>query len=119
MMRSETAKTIESPGRAAARIFAGIAVAFSILGAVVLMSQPADAQQLCLLHEAAAKQLAEQYDESVVGRGLAKSGKAMFELFASEEGGWTLVVTDVQGRSCVIGSGVAWTDIAVLTGDPA
>ena len=43
----------------------------------------------------------------------------MFELFASEEGGWTLVVTDVQGRSCVIGSGVAWTDIAVLTGDPA
>ena len=67
-MRSETAKTIESPGRAAARIFAGIAVAFSILGAVVLMSQPADAQQLCLLHEAAAKQLAEQYDESVVGR---------------------------------------------------
>ncbi len=118
-MRTETAKTNESPGRAAARTFAGIAVAFSILSAVVLMSQPADARQLCLLHEAAAKQLAQQYEESVVGRGIATNGKTMVELFASDKGGWTLVVTDTEGRSCVIGSGVAWTDIATLNGDPA
>ncbi len=118
-MRSATAKTKESPGHAAARVFAGIALALSILGAVVVTSQPADAQQICLLHETAAKQLAEQHQETVVGRGLATNGKALFELFASEEGGWTLVVTDVEGRSCVIGSGVAWTDIMALTGEPA
>ena len=55
----------------------------------------------------------------MVGRGLATNGKAMFELFASEEGGWTPVVTDVEGRSCVIGSGIAWTDVMALTGEPA
>ena len=114
-----TAKTHESPGHAAARVFAGIVLAISILGAIVVASQPAQAQQMCLLHEAATKQLAEQHNGSVVGRGLATNGNAMFELFASEDGGWTLVVTDVEGRSCVIRSGIAWTDVMALTGEPA
>ncbi len=119
-MTTATARsTDQSPGHAAARVFASIALAASILGAVMLTSQPADAQQVCLLHETAAKQLAEQHQETVVGRGLASNGKAMYEVFASEEGGWTLVVTNVEGRSCIIGSGVGWTDAAAPKGEPA
>ena len=118
-MKTATARdTEESPGHAATRVFAGIALAASILGAVMLTSQPADARQRCLLREAAAKQLAEQHQETVVGRGFASNGKALYEVFASEEGGWTLVVTNVEGHSCVIGSGVGWTDIAAPKGEP-
>ena len=119
-MTTATAHSAKAnPGRAAARAFAGIALAVSALGAVILTSQPAHAQQRCLLHETAAKQLAEQHQETVVGRGLAADGKSMYEMFASEEGGWTLVVTNVKGHSCVTGSGVGWSDVAPPKGDPA
>ena len=119
MTTAATRNAKHGPGHAAARVFVGIALALSTLGAVILTSQPADAQQRCLLHEAAAKQLAERHQETVVGRGLASNGKAMFELFANAEGGWTLVVTNVEGRSCVIGNGVGWTDVAAPKGEPA
>ena len=51
-----------------------------------------------------------QYGEKVSGRGLAQEGRAMVELFRSETGSWTLIVTDVNGRSCVMASGEAWHD---------
>ena len=106
------------PRQAAIRVFAGIAIAMTALASVMLASRPADAQQRCLLHETAQEQLAERFEEGVAGRGLASNGKAMFELYTSEEGSWTLVVTDVQGRSCVIGNGVGWIDNEVIEGQP-
>lgn len=109
----------QSPRQAAIRVLAGIAIAMTALTTVMLASRPADAQQRCLLHETAQEQLAKRYQEDVAGRGLADNGKAMFELYTSEGGTWTLVVTDVQGRSCVIGSGVGWVHDQALTGQPA
>ncbi len=106
------------PRQAAIRVFAGIAIAMTALASVMLASRPADAQQLCVLHEAAQEQLSERFHEDVAGRGLASNGKAMFELYTSEEGSWTLVVTDVEGRSCVIGSGVGWIADEALKGQP-
>ncbi len=106
------------PRRAAIRVFAGIAIAMTALTTVIVASRPADAQQRCLLHEAAQEQLAERFQEEVAGRGLVTSGKSMVELYTSEEGSWTLVVTDVEGRSCVIGSGVGWIADEALKGQP-
>ena len=106
------------PRQTAIRVFAGIAIAVTALTTVVLASRPADAQQRCLLHEAAQEQLAERFNEDVAGRGLASNGKSMVELYTNEEGSWTLVVTDVEGRSCVIGSGVSWSDVEVLRRQP-
>ncbi len=108
----------QSPRQTAIRVFAGIAIAVTALTTVMLASRPADAQQVCLLHEAAQKQLSERFNEDVAGRGLATNGKSMVELYTSEDGSWTLVVTDLEGRSCVIGSGVSWIHDQALKGQP-
>ncbi len=89
------------------------------VGAMLSSTGPASAQQACATHESAAKQLEKQFDEMVVGRGLGNSGKAMFELFLSEKGSWTVVVSEPSGRSCILASGESWQQMPLLIGDPA
>jgi hypothetical protein len=43
----------------------------------------------------------------------------MVELFVGKTGTWTVVVTDTQGRSCVVANGDGWTGVPLLAGDPA
>jgi hypothetical protein len=91
----------------------------AVIGALHLSAPAAEAQELCVLRQSAVAELAAQYDEQVVGRGLAQGGKAMVELFVSGTGTWTAVVTDTHGRSCVIASGVSWSALPLIVGDPA
>ncbi len=93
--------------------------AIVIASALLLSAQPANAQQVCAPHEKAALQLEEKFDEQVIGRGLTPNGKAMFELFVSESGSWTVIVSEPSGRSCVVAIGESWQRIPVLVGDPA
>jgi hypothetical protein len=54
-------------------------------------------------------QLAEQYGEATIGRGVAGGGGIMFELLTSENGAtWTLLLHFADGRSCLLGNGTAW-----------
>ena len=87
--------------------------------ALLLSAAPANAQQVCLLHGTAVAQLASQHSEQVLGRGLIRDGKTVVEIFVSEAGTWTAVVTDTQGRSCVVASGVSWTRVPQVVGDPS
>ncbi len=89
------------------------------IGMTLSSSGLASAQQSCVTHEAATKQLEEKFDERVVGRGLANAGKAMFELFVSEKGSLTVVVSEPSGRSCILASGESWRQQSLLIGDPA
>ena len=93
--------------------------AIVIASALLLSAQPANAQQVCAPHEKAVLQLEEKFDEQVVGRGLTPNGKAMFEVFVSESGSWTVLVSEPSGRSCVVASGESWQRIPLLVGDPA
>lgn len=97
----------------------GSVMAMSVVAAVSAVSTPASAQQLCLLRDVAVTQLTKQHGEAVSARGLATNGKFMIELFTAESGSWTLITTDVNGRSCVVASGEAWTLVPVVPGDPA
>ncbi len=76
----------------------------------------AQAEQLCLPREDAVAQLGARFDERVIGRGLAASGEAMVELFVSEAGSWTVVLTDTAGLSCVVASGDDWSTVPLLVG---
>ena len=88
-------------------IFAlGAAVVFSV--ATLMTAPAATAQQACMLHDDAVAQLAKKFDEQVSARGLTPDGKQMFEIVSSEKGTWTLIVTDVHGKSCVVATGEAW-----------
>ncbi len=93
--------------------------AIVIASALLLSAQPANAQQVCAPHEKATLHIEEKFDEQVVGRGLTPNGKAMFELFVSESGSWTVLVSDPSGRSCVVAIGENWQHITLLVGDPA
>lgn len=41
------------------------------------------------------------------------------EIYAAESGNWTLMISDVSGRSCIILSGESWESIPVLPGQKA
>lgn len=82
----------------------------------VVVSAPAHAEQVCAPHEQAVAQLASEYKEQVIGRGLAGDGMAMVELFVSGAGTWTILVTNTSGVSCLIASGDSWATMPLLVG---
>ncbi len=95
----------------------GRLLAASVL--LLLSAAVANAQQVCVVHETVVANLAGQYDEQVTARGLFKGGKAVVELFVSKAGTWTVIVTGVNGRSCIVASGESWMQVPLLVGDPA
>lgn len=80
------------------------------------LASSASAQQQCLIHEDAIQKLQNQYSEQVTARGLSKYGRKMIELFKSDTGSWTIVVTGVEGRSCVLASGHSWHEVVIKKG---
>ena len=93
----------------------------SLIAASVLFlsATSANAQQVCAPRDRVVVQLKKQFEEEVSGRGLTVNGKKMIELFISEKGSWTMLISDPQGRSCVVASGEYWQGITALVGDPA
>ena len=53
------------------------------------------------------KQLAGKYQEYPAGRGLNTRGY-MVELFTSENGTWTIMVSQVNGITCLVNAGQGW-----------
>ena len=98
-----------------------MASAFVVAIGLLLSAGTADAQtqQVCALHDEAIAHLDDKFAEQVVGRGLVASGRAIVELFVSETGSWTVVVTDTAGKSCIVASGESWMETPLLVGDPA
>lgn len=90
------------------------------LGSLLIVSAglagPAFAQAACRTHDGAIQQLQREFSEHVTARGLAKQGRVMAELFKSDSGSWTFVITDVKGRSCVLASGQAWHNVVIKKG---
>jgi hypothetical protein len=60
--------------------------------------------------------LSKRYNETRRGFGLS-SPMQMLELFASEKGTWTALITTPDGRSCIVASGDAWTEVKPLPGE--
>ena len=58
-------------------------------------------------------QVAEEYQETLVGFGLLSDNK-IFEVFASSEGAtFTIVFTTPEGLTCPIGAGQDWRNVFV------
>ena len=91
-----------------------IVVFTSLLFVGVLLSSHnsfAATQETCLLREVALSQLSEKFEERIAGRGLTNNGQVMIEILTSDNGSWTIVATDVRGKTCVLASGEAWSTI--------
>ena len=96
-------------------------IIFSLIAASALfiVAASATAEQVCATRDSALTQLEKQYEEKVFGRGLVANGKRMIELFVSDTGSWTMLVSDPSGLSCIMASGEGWQGITVLVGEPA
>ncbi len=67
------------------------------------------AQGQCLPHEEAIARLQRDRSETAMGFGLGNRGRAVLELFVSDTGSWTILVTRTNGLSCITASGESWT----------
>ncbi|MCP5072226.1 MAG: hypothetical protein GY947_02885 [Rhodobacteraceae bacterium] len=70
---------------------------------------PAHASMACGSHKKLTKALTGKYKEARKGLGLVGNRRVM-EVFVSESGSWTLVMTDLNGVSCIIAAGHSWQD---------
>ncbi|MBB3455869.1 hypothetical protein FHT86_004168 [Rhizobium sp. BK313] len=59
-----------------------------------------------------------QYSEKLSAVGQLDP-KTIVEIFAAESGSWTMMITNVSGRSCIILFGQNWESIPVLPGSKA
>ncbi len=79
----------------------------AVFATIALAGIPAAAQTVCADHNQITDRLATIYSESRVGIGLDENGRVI-EVFASEQGSWTILVTFPDGRTCLIAAGEAW-----------
>lgn len=81
---------------------------FAIALLVGFVIAPAFAQQRCMLRDDLAGVLSHRYQEHPIGQGLTGDGR-LLEVFASEAGSWTLVLTQPSKLSCVYAIGEDWS----------
>ncbi|MBJ3774120.1 hypothetical protein [Acuticoccus mangrovi] len=89
------------------------------LFATVAVASPFDvanaAQTLCKDRKEIVDLLSRRFGETQRSFGLQNDRKVL-ELYASENGTWTALVTLPSGRSCVVAAGEAWHEVE---GEPA
>ncbi len=76
----------------------------------VSISSPAQAQQMCGERSEALVRLENGYSEVPAAMGLASNGSVV-EVFASESGTFTIIITQPNGISCMMVSGESWEDL--------
>jgi hypothetical protein len=79
-------------------------------------STKALAQQICGAHPLVSDNLQQAYAEAPVSMGVTVGG-AVVEVFASQNGTWTLVITQPNGVSCLIAAGQDWETLPKLVAD--
>jgi len=71
---------------------------------------PASAQGLCGERVDIIDTLKTRYQEAPISMGLAGNG-GVVEVFASQKGSWTIVVTQPTGVTCVVSAGESWENL--------
>lgn len=72
----------------------------------ILQATPASAQE-CGPRDIFKNKLADTYSEHPIAMGLTNKGTVL-EVFTSEKGSWTFLITMPNGMSCVVATGSAW-----------
>jgi hypothetical protein len=88
---------------------------------LILATHAAFAAPACAVRKVVVGQLAERYQETRRGIGMTANASVL-EVFASEDGSWTITVTLPSGMTCLVASGQGWEALAEdlpAKGDPA
>ncbi|MXQ12529.1 hypothetical protein [Microvirga makkahensis] len=92
----------------------------SVLGCSLLLipaESSAQAQASCGPRHELVKLLADRYKEDPVGIGLSQPGQVL-EVFASQAGTWSMVMTMPDGKACLIAAGDNWEMVTKAKGSP-
>ena len=91
-----------------------------LLGILVVFSpfNTAVAQQVCGERAKFTNKLEKTYAERPIAMGLTEKG-AVLEVFASQHGSWTFLLTLPSGLTCVVASGQSWETLTVEQTDLA
>lgn len=86
--------------------------------ALMLAATPAEAQMMCGQRADIIQSIDQKYKERPAAFGLS-GDKMMIELYTSEKGTWTMLMTRPGGVSCIMAVGQSWENLPVpakLTG---
>ncbi|TGQ67749.1 hypothetical protein EN829_029900 [Mesorhizobium sp. M00.F.Ca.ET.186.01.1.1] len=82
----------------------------AVVGAAMAVSaSSAQAQLICGGRDYLVARLAAAFEEKRLGYGVAGQ-VAIFEVFVSAGGTWTILMTDVNGQTCILAAGDGWED---------
>ena len=99
------------------RGFCRTVCALALSGGVLFAPAAADAA-VCMQHKTLVSYLTERFDETPRALGLVASRNVM-EVYVSEKGTWTIVMTTAQGIACIVAAGDTWEEVKVaLNEDP-
>ncbi|HEV2506455.1 MAG TPA: hypothetical protein VGV39_25500 [Mesorhizobium sp.] len=74
---------------------------------VAFLPSQAEAQIGCGLRDVIVARLGQLFHEHRIGYGLVGE-VAVVEIYVSTAGTWTMLMTDVSGRTCIVGAGEGW-----------
>ena len=87
--------------------------AAALIGAAFLVNTtPANAQSICNKRIEMVTKLETEYQEFVTAIGMAGNG-SIVELFVSDTGSWTLLLSQPNGISCLMAAGENWETIPI------
>ncbi len=78
---------------------------------LLIPTGPAHSQSMCGEREAILKALKKNAKEELKHIGFINTGKVLEVVVSPNQETWTILISDVNGRSCVVSIGEAWTDI--------
>ena len=84
-----------------------------LAGALAVGTNAASAQyQYCVEHRDLVAHLSEQFQERQFAFGLIGQ-MAIMEVYVADSGSWTIIVTDLAGRSCIVAAGEHWENVMI------
>ncbi|MFV2092140.1 MAG: hypothetical protein ACC634_03560 [Hyphomicrobiales bacterium] len=94
---------------------------WAIVGAGLLMMTATGGAEaaICGEYTKIKDMLAERYQEVPKSVGMI-ADKGVIQVFLSQEGTWSILLTSTDGRACIVAAGHSWQDVKqILTGAPA
>lgn len=82
--------------------------------ALALSTLSAQAQFICGRHSDLVAGLAQAFQQKQIGYGVVGEA-AIVEIYVAANGTWSMLVTDVKGRSCIFATGDGWENTAIAT----
>lgn len=96
------------------RLLGVIAAVSAAALAIAPTAASAQAVSACAPQETLADKLGQEFGEAVTAQGVDGNGN-LVQVFASDDGTWTIAVTLPGGPSCIVSSGEGWDDSQVAT----